>query len=206
MYTFTEPLSIGGLLLSFLVILVVLVYGTYFFYRRKKILELRKLPTMLIVGMSNTGKTFLIKALSENKPVFFDKILSLNYIDLDYNGKFVARILDHIAFSSLQQSIDRNIVNEIKNIDPLAIIGVIDVSKYSEPLEKQVRFISRMKEFFRDKPFFIVANKIDETSESKVKKIEKQFGKVYKVRWNVAEDVYTLKRDLFENLKKTLKE
>ena len=204
MYTFTEPLSLEGLLLSFLAVLLILVYLVYFFRRRKKILELKKLPTVLIIGLPNTGRTFLLKTLSEGKPTFSDKLLNLDYVDLDHNGKLAARILDHKAFSSSDQLIEKKlieIVEDIRSIDPLAVIGVIDVSKYSEPLEKQVKFILRMKEFFKDKPFYIVVNKIDETSENKIKKIEKEFGKIYKIRWNSEEDVDILKRDLLECLK-----
>ncbi len=140
-----------------------------------------------------------MKALAGGRPTFFDKLLNFNYVDLDYNGKLAVRILDHVALSS-HQVFDKSVINDMKNVNPLAIIGVIDVSKYSDPLEKQIEFILKMREFFSDKPFYIVANKIDETSESKVRKIEEQFGKVYRIRWNSPEDVLTLKKDILKFL------
>ena len=203
MVIFIQPLSMVSFLLFFLVMLIIIIQLTYFFTKRKRIWELRRMSTIFIVGFPNSGRSFIMRNLSGSNEGFLDKILNISYIDIVYNGRTAIKILDHEGVFSIEGKINDVFMRDVKAIDPECIVAVIDVSWFSPPIENQIQFILKMKEEFKGKKFFVVANKVDKTSKEKLRRIERVFGKkYYKIRINHPEDVEKLKRDLMEFLTK----
>lgn len=196
-YLFTEPVSFGTLSLFFLLFLIVLIYIVYFYTRRRIILKFKREPTAFIVGVPNSGRTFIMKALSKSNISFFNKLLGVSYIDLIYDGKTKLKIVDHHELFDMDGRFHESALNEIGNMDPKCIVIVLDVSQFSAPIENQIQFVMKMKEVTKNKKIFVIANKLDKTSNEKVKVIEKFFGKaIYKVRFNKPEDSKKLRTDL----------
>jgi GTP1/Obg family GTP-binding protein len=201
-YVFVEPMSMASLFVLFIAFLVLFVYLTYLFIKRTKISKLKKIPTALVVGFPNSGKTFIVKELSRGGKGVFDKILNISYADVMHEGIVKLKILDHQDIFSVDGKIDHGTVDGLKSINPNYIIDIIDVSYFSEPIGNQINKINRINERFDGKKFFLVANKVDKSSKKKIKKIEEIFGKkYYKIRINKPEDVEKLRKDLMRLLK-----
>jgi len=201
-YVYTEPLSMTSLFVLFIAFLVLFVYITYLFLKRKKISNLKKASTALIVGFPNSGKTFIVRELSKSERGTFDKMLNISYVDLMHEGIAKLKILDHLGVFSVDGKIDHGNINILKTINPKYIINIIDVSPFSEPIKNQINLINRINRKFEGKKTFLIANKIGKDSKSKLKKIEEVFGKkFYKIRTNKPEDVEILRKDLLMLLK-----
>lgn len=202
-YVFVEPLPLGSLLLFFISSLIVIIYLVYYSVKRKKILDLKKIPTVFIVGLPNSGRTSIMRELSNSKVSFLDKTLNLSYMNMVYDGKMALKIVDYQGIIYNEGRLNDTILNDMKAINPKCIIAIIDVSIFAEHIENQIQFIFKIKEMFKNKKIFLVANKVDKTSKNKIRDIEKTFGKnIYKIGLNQPKDTEKLKKDIIRYLTK----
>ena len=201
-YVFIEPLSMVSLFILFIAFLVLLVYLTYLFIKKMRISDLKKMPTALIVGFPNSGKTFIVKGLSKRESGVFDKILNISYADLMHDGVPKLKILDHHGIFSTDGKFDHGTIDHLETIKPNYIINIVDVSPFSETIENQINLITKVNNKFKGRKNFLVANKVGKKSRKNLKKIEENFGKnFYKVRINKPGDVKKLREDLLKLLK-----
>jgi GTP1/Obg family GTP-binding protein len=120
-----------------------------------------------------------------------------------HDGVSKLKFIDHQGLFSKDGKVEDGIIGSLKMINPEYIISIIDVSPFSEPLEKQINLISEVKEKFKNKKNFLIANKVDNSSKNKLKRIEETFGKnFYRVRINKPADIKELRDDLIGFLKK----
>lgn len=200
-YVFIQPISMVSLFVLFITFLVLLFYLTYIFAKKSRISNLKKTKTAFIVGFPNSGKSFILKELCKRDTGNFDKMLNISYSDFIHDGRSKLKILDHHGLFSLDGKLYDNTIDKLKSIDPKYIIDIVDVSPFTDPIENQINFVTKVNEKFKDKKIFLVANKVDKNSKKKLMKIEEIFGKnFYKVRINKPTDIEPLRKDLLNLL------
>jgi GTP1/Obg family GTP-binding protein len=157
------------------------------------------MPTIFIIGFPNSGRTSIMKALSMNEVGIMDRILNIGYMDLVYDGKMALKVLDHMGTFYSDGKINDGMLRDVKTIDPACIIGVIDVSWFSAPIENQIQFMMKVRDIFANKKLFLIASKVDKTSRDKLKMIEKTFGKnIYKLSLEKPRNVEKLRKDILD--------
>ena len=200
-YIFIEPLSMVGLFVFFVTFSIVLVYLAFLFLKRARIAMLKRTPIAIITGFPNSGKSVILKELCNNNMEGFDNILNVSYGDIVHDGVVKLKMLGHQGFFSKDGRIDGKSIYDLMKLGPKYLINVLDVSPFSDPIEKQIEFGDFLKNKFKMKRFLVVANKVDGNSKEKLRKIERKFGKkFYKIGLNKPADVNKLRNDLLHLL------
>ncbi|RLE57890.1 MAG: GTP1/OBG family GTP-binding protein [Thermoprotei archaeon] len=157
--------------------------------------EMRKLPsinpeipTIVVAGYPNVGKSSLVKAVSTAKPEikeypFTTKHLVLGHIDLVHD--FKVQIVDTPGLLdrplSERNKIELQAILALRHLAKV-IIFLIDPTGHSGyELEPQLRLLNEVLQYFGDRPVIIAINKADLASEEELSKLKKQLEEKYKL-------------------------
>lgn len=165
--------------------------------------DIKQLPTVIIAGLPNVGKTSLLKALTGSSPEispwpFTTKGLMMGYAEFGFHKlQFVDTpgLLDRPE--SKRNPVEKQAVTVLRLLANL-IVYVFDTSEtcgYS--LEQQVRQYNDVKSTF-NKPIIAVANKVDIVGG---RPVEETGVKVIPVSCDTKEGVEELKKAIKENIK-----
>lgn len=136
--------------------------------------RLKNLPTILLIGIPNTGKsTFLREVTNANVEIkeypFTTKRLQIGKI----NERFIDfQILDSPGIldrpEEKQNVIEKQTTIALKTIAD-SLIFIIDIN---QDIENQKSIFKRYKVLMKNKPYFIILNKIDLIDKNNLKEIE----------------------------------
>lgn len=137
----------------------------------KKFPDIQDIPTVVIAGYPNVGKSSLIRLLSSAKPKiaqypFTTKQIHVGHIER--KKKYVKKLYQIIDTPGLldrplskKNDIERQAIAALNHLADL-VVFISDPSEtcgYS--LKHQLHMLSQIKEIFNDMPFIIVENKVD---------------------------------------------
>ncbi len=137
-----------------------------------------ELPTVVIAGHPNVGKSTLLRALTNAKP----EVASYPFTTKGINvGQFEEHYLRYQVIDT-PGLLDRPLSerNEVEKQATLAlkhladvIVYIFDPSEYCGfPIEEQMHLFEEILEEFGEFPFIVAINKVDVAEEEKVKKVE----------------------------------
>ncbi|MBU3957849.1 MAG: GTP-binding protein [Nanoarchaeota archaeon] len=144
----------------------------------KRLPDLQEMPSIVIAGMPNAGKTSLLYRLTGSKPeiesyAFTTKELMAGYFE---SAAFMnIQIIDTPGL--LDRPLERRNNIEMQAVAVLKVLAdfivyVFDLSEISGPLEKQVSLYEHIKKEFK-KPVIAVANKTDIIGIKELGELEK---------------------------------
>jgi len=136
------------------------------------------LPTIVIAGHPNVGKSTLLRKLTNAKPEvasypFTTKGINVGQFEehwMKYQVIDTPGLLDRPL--SERNEIEKQAILALKHLGKL-IIYIFDPSEYCGfPVEEQMHLFEEIYKEFGEFPFIVVLNKIDIADEEKIKKIE----------------------------------
>jgi len=133
--------------------------------------EVHNIPTIVIAGYPNVGKSSLLRCLSSAKPKIAQYPFTTKEIHVGHIEKKEKYIINHIQIIDTPGLLDRPLEkrneiekNAIAALEHLAniIIFLIDPSETSGYLlEDQIKLLSQIKKMFKDSKIIVVENKSD---------------------------------------------
>ncbi|AIF69020.1 hypothetical protein PAP_03000 [Palaeococcus pacificus DY20341] len=136
------------------------------------------LPTIVIAGHPNVGKSTLLRQLTNAKPEvasypFTTKGINVGQFEehwLKYQVIDTPGLLDRPL--SERNEIERQAILALKHLGKV-IIYIFDPSEYcGYPIEHQMHLFEEIYEEFKEFPFIVVLNKTDIADEEKIQKVE----------------------------------
>lgn len=165
----------------------------------RKLPEIQDVPTVVIVGYPNVGKSSLLRCLSDAKPEiaaypFTTKEIhvghmqrTIKYVKYQYQLIDTPGLLDRPL--SEKNQIERQAIAALTHLADL-IVFMMDPSETSGYLLKQqYHLLDQMKELFIDVPFLVVENKVDIRNTDSV---------YMKISCTTKEGVEELRKKIFE--------
>ncbi len=155
--------------------------GLFEFRFLKRLPDLQEMPTIVIAGMPNAGKTSLLYRLTGSKPeiepyAFTTRELMVGYLE---SATFMnMQIIDTPGL--LDRPLEKRNRIEMQSLAVLKVIAdfivyVFDLSEIAGPLEKQASLHEHIKKEFK-KPVIPVANKTDILGIKELGVLEKLAG------------------------------
>ncbi len=170
-------------------------------YELKKLPDFEEIPTAILCGLPNVGKSSLLWKLTGSKPEiknypFTTKGLMIGYIE--EKGKKI-QVIDTPGL--LERPIDKRNKIEKKAIVVLENLSdlVIYVFDVSQPLNEQKRLLESIRNVIKKPKYLYVLNKIDLEpvfSEDEIKEL-----KPVKTSCETGEGIEELKRKIMEEIK-----
>ncbi|NJE25838.1 NOG1 family protein [Thermococcus sp. MV5] len=136
------------------------------------------LPTIVIAGHPNVGKSTLLRRLTNAKPEiatypFTTKGINVGQFEehwLRYQVIDTPGLLDRPL--SERNEIERQAILALKHLGKL-VIYIFDPSEYcGYPIEEQMHLFEEVYKEFGDFPFIVVLNKTDIANEDKIREVE----------------------------------
>ena len=171
----------------------------------KNIPTVKDVPTVVIAGYPNVGKSSLLKKLSSAEPEinsypFTTKGLNIGYMEEGIQIVDTPGILDRPLHE--RNDIELHAIVALNYLSDI-IVYVIDPTEYcGYTIDEQLNLLKEIEKIFPDIPIVIALNKMDIDSEVKSKNIEKtkeQFGNkwdIIEISTNKDKNINLLKRKL----------
>ncbi|AFK22836.1 NOG1 family protein [Pyrococcus sp. ST04] len=170
-----------------------------------------EIPTVVIAGHPNVGKSTLLKALTTAKPEIASYPFTTRGINVGIfeDGYFKYQVIDTPGLLdrplSERNEIEKQAILALKHLGKL-IVYIFDPSEYCGfPIEEQMHLFEEIYSEFNEFPFIVVLNKIDIAKKEQVEKIEefvKRKGlEVFKISAAKGEGVEELKKKIVEVLR-----
>ncbi|AEH24860.1 NOG1 family protein [Pyrococcus yayanosii] len=135
-------------------------------------------PTIVIAGHPNVGKSTLLKALTTAKPEIASYPFTTRGINVGQfeDGYFRYQVIDTPGLLdrplSERNEIEKQAILALKHLGKV-IVYVFDPSEYCGfPIEEQMHLFEEIHGEFREFPFIVVLNKVDVASEAQIKRVE----------------------------------
>jgi nucleolar GTP-binding protein len=170
----------------------------------KEVPEIRTdIPTLILAGYPNTGKTTILKRLTKSKAQvasypFTTKSLQLGYFSIKYHEIQVMDtpgLLDR--HEAKRNKIERKALAALRHLATAVLFVADPTASAGYPVKKQKALLEKLQEQF-SVPFVIVLNKTDIASEEEIEKAQKQFG------FETIKEGKNVKSKLQENLWKAM--
>jgi len=154
----------------------------------KKMRELPKiktdLPTAIIAGYPNTGKSTILGRLTKSQPKvasypFTTQKLQIGYLIHNYLKIQLVDtpgLLDR-PFSEMNR-IERKAISALRHLAKAIVFVVDPTTQCGFELEKQANLLKEIEKEFRGTQIIVVLNKADAASKEEMEKAGKAFGKV----------------------------
>ncbi|KYK32090.1 MAG: hypothetical protein AYK22_00600 [Thermoplasmatales archaeon SG8-52-3] len=148
----------------------------------KKFPEILDIPTVVIGGYPNVGKSSLLKCLSSAKPKIAQYPFTTTEISVGHIERKERHILKRIQIIDTPGLLDRPIsekndiekqaIAALKHLADIIIFLIDPTETCGYRLEEQMNLLSQIKDMFTDSIFIIVENKADlKNNDSKYLKI-----------------------------------
>jgi len=150
--------------------------------RLKEIPEINfKVPTMVLSGFPNVGKTTLLQRLTSSKAKispyqFTTKQINLGYYEIKYQK---IQIMDTPGLLDRKElnGIERKAVAAIEHLAKLIVFVIDPTLECGFPLEEQIKLLNHIKKQFPKTELLIVINKTDKATKTEIDLALKQTGK-----------------------------
>jgi len=138
----------------------------------KNLPEIHDVPTVVIAGYPNVGKSSLLRCLSSAKPqvaqypfttkeIYVGHIKKTErYIDKSFQIIDTPGLLDR-PFSEMKNSIEKQAVAALTHLADIIVFLIDPTETCGYSLKDQQSLLSHMKEMFNDSVFIVVENKAD---------------------------------------------
>ncbi len=163
--------------------------------------EIKLIPSIIVAGFPNSGKTTVLKRLTGSAPQiaaypFTTKKIELGYFMDKYKE---IQVIDTPGLLDRKEEernlIEKKAVNALKNLEGI-ILFVVDLSENSCPLEEQKILLLEIKGL--EKKVIVALNKKDIASIEQIEKGQKEFGEFDFVL--TGEDDTDLKEKIIEKM------
>jgi 50S ribosomal subunit-associated GTPase HflX len=185
--TITSYIFLLILLLSSVIIFLYIILNT----RKRKIREFYSIPSILITGSSKSGKTQLLKTITQNNPInypFMDSIM-VNY--LQFKDKLVR---------FLEVPLNKEKMEEIKKLNLIGIVFSFDATKTIKEQYELYKSLRRL-----NKKMIVVANKCDIGDKGKINSFKKRFPNIILVSALDGKGIYELRKRIFSEFLSSFK-
>jgi len=144
----------------------------------REIPEIKLIPSVIVAGFPNSGKTTLLKRVTGSEPEiaaypFTTKKIELGYFTDKYKE---VQVIDTPGLLDRKEEernlIERKAVNALTNLEGI-ILFVIDLSEASFSLEEQKKLLDEMKKL--EKKIIVALNKEDLASKEQIDKAKELF-------------------------------
>jgi len=177
--------------------------------------KIRNLPTILLIGTPNTGKSTFLKSVTSSNVEIQNYPFTTKRLQV---GKITEKFIDFQILDSpglldraeeKQNPIEKQTTIALKTIAD-SLIFIIDVQ---ENILSQMNVLKRYKTIIAKKPYFIVLNKIDLIENSELQEIELKIKNylpkkvaIFKTSLNkldtktlreIKEEIYTMNKDWY---------
>ncbi|MGC8817388.1 MAG: NOG1 family protein [Candidatus Hadarchaeum sp.] len=160
------------------------------------------MPTIVIAGYPNVGKSTLLKALTGSTPKIAPYPFTTTGLQLGYfeHGHQRYQVVDTPGLLDRplekRNKAERQAITALKNL-ARTIVFVIDPSETcGYQLEDQLRLLEDLRKSFPETRFLVVANKTDLLNEEKIIELRKTHPDILFLTANTGEGVDTLKQEL----------
>ncbi len=141
------------------------------------------MPTAIIAGYPNTGKSTVLGRLTKSKPKIASYPFTTQKLQIGYliHGYGRIQLIDTPGLLDRplgeRNRIERKGISALKHLAN-AIVFVADPTMLCGfPLEKQANLLQEIRKEFKETPVLVVVNKADVASEKEMEKARKAFGK-----------------------------
>ncbi|MBU2100387.1 MAG: GTPase [Candidatus Micrarchaeota archaeon] len=145
----------------------------------KEIPEIQFMPSVIVAGFPNSGKTTILKRLTGSEPRIASYPFTTQKIELGYfTEKYKDfQIIDTPGLLDRKEEernlIERKAVNALKNLDGI-ILFVVDLSEESYSLQEQKSLLKELEKL--GKKIVVALNKEDLAAEEQKEKGKKEFN------------------------------
>ena len=151
----------------------------------KELPHIKEMPTAIIAGYPNTGKSTMLGRLTESQPKvaaypFTTKKLEIGYLIHNYlRVQFIDTpgLLDR-HFEERNQ-IEKKGVAALRHLADALIFVADPTMQCGFPLEKQVSLLDEIRKEFEDLPVFAVINKADAATKEEMEKAKRAFPNAF---------------------------
>jgi nucleolar GTP-binding protein len=159
--------------------------------------DIRDLPTVVIAGYPNVGKSSLVKELSSAKP----KIARYPFTTQQIHVGHIKRREKRYQVIDTPGLLDRPIKNKIERQAIAALSHLADLIIFiSDPSEtcgyqikNQMNMLAQIKTTFKNKPIILVENKVD---------LKRTGSNFFKISCKTGEGIERLRKEIFSTLDK----
>jgi len=146
-----------------------------------KLPEIRDIPTIVIAGYPNVGKSSLLRLISAAKPKIAQYPFTTKQIyigHMEKKEKFIKKQYQIIDTPGLldrplsqRNDIERQAIAALRHLADLIVFIIDPTETCGYPLQDQLNMIKHVKDFFHDKTYIFVENKVDlkNTNSSNIK-------------------------------------